>query len=50
LGSGGVAFFDGAFSVYGLEEVLKTIFFLMRYRTPAWYKKSVDELSPPATK
>jgi Na+-driven multidrug efflux pump len=38
-------------SVFGsraLEEVFKTIFFLMRYRTPAWYKKSVDELSAAA--
>ena len=32
------------------QEVLKTIFFLRRYRTPAWYKKSVDELSPTAAK
>ena len=35
----------GVFGSRALEEVLKTIFFLMRYRTPAWYKKSVDELS-----
>jgi hypothetical protein len=33
-----------------LEEVLKTIFFIMLYRTPAWYKKSVHELSPAAAK
>jgi hypothetical protein len=30
--------------------VLKTIFFLLRYRTPAWYKKSVAELSTVAAK
>jgi putative MATE family efflux protein len=40
----------GVFGSRALEEVLKTIFFLMRYRTPAWYKKSVDELSHAATK
>jgi hypothetical protein len=40
----------GVFGSRSLEEVLKTIFFLMRYRTPAWYKKSVDELSPAAAK
>ena len=35
----------GVFGSRALEEVFKTIFFFMRYRTPAWYKKSVDELS-----
>ena len=40
----------GVFGSRALEEVLKTIFFLMRYRTPAWYKKSVDELSPAPAK
>lgn len=40
----------GIFGSRALEEVLKTIFFLMRYRTPAWYKKSVDELRPAAAK
>jgi Na+-driven multidrug efflux pump len=40
----------GIFGSRALEEVLKTIFFLMRYRTPAWYKKSVDELRPGAAK
>jgi putative MATE family efflux protein len=35
----------GVFGSRALEEALKTIFFLLRYRTPAWYKKSVDELS-----
>jgi putative MATE family efflux protein len=40
----------GVFGSRALEEVLKTIFFLMRYRTPAWYKKSVDELSPAGAK
>src|SRR6202790_1049659 len=29
----------GVFGSRALEEVLKTIFFLMRYRTPAWNKK-----------
>jgi Na+-driven multidrug efflux pump len=32
----------GVFGSRALEEVLKTVFFLMRYRTPAWYKKTVD--------
>jgi MATE family, multidrug efflux pump len=27
----------GVFGSRALEEVLKTIFFLLRYRTPAWY-------------
>ena len=40
----------GVFGSRALEEVLKTIFFLMRYRTPAWYKKSVDELSTAGAK
>jgi Na+-driven multidrug efflux pump len=35
----------GVFGSRALEEMLKAIFFLRRYRTPAWYKKSVDELS-----
>ena len=35
----------GVFGSRALEEMLKAIFFLTRYRTPAWYKKSVDELS-----
>jgi Na+-driven multidrug efflux pump len=35
----------GVFGSRALEEVLKAIFFLRRYWTPAWYKKSVDELS-----
>jgi hypothetical protein len=35
----------GVFGSRALEEVLKTIFFLMRCRTPVWYKKSVEELS-----
>jgi Na+-driven multidrug efflux pump len=39
----------GVFGSRALEEVLKAIFFLRRYRTPAWYKKSVDELSQAAT-
>ena len=38
------------FVARALAEVLKTIFYLMRYRTPAWYKKSVDELRPGAAK
>ena len=40
----------GVFGSRALEEVLKAIFFVMRYRTPAWYKKSVDELSVTAAK
>ena len=40
----------GVFGSRALEEVLKTIFFLLRYRTPAWYKKSVAELSTAAAK
>jgi Na+-driven multidrug efflux pump len=40
----------GVFGSRALEEVLKAILFLRRYRTPTWYKKSVDELSNAATK
>lgn len=40
----------GVFGSRALEEVLKAISFVMRYRTPAWYKKSVDELSVTAAK
>jgi putative MATE family efflux protein len=35
----------GVFGSRALEEVLKAIFFFRRYKTPAWYKKSVDELA-----
>lgn len=35
----------GVFGSRALEEVLKTILFLVRYRTSAWYKKSRDELA-----
>ena len=35
----------GVFGSRASEEILKAIFFLRRYTTPAWYKKSVDELS-----
>ena len=35
----------GVFGSRALEEVLKTSFFLVRYRKPSWYKKSVDELA-----
>jgi putative MATE family efflux protein len=40
----------GVFGSRALEEILKTIFFLLRYRTPAWYKKSVDDLANAAAK
>jgi Na+-driven multidrug efflux pump len=40
----------GVFGSRALEEVLKTIFFLLRYRMPAWYKKSVADLSTAASK
>jgi hypothetical protein len=32
----------GVFGSRALEEMLKAIFFLRRYRTPSWYKKSVE--------
>lgn len=40
----------GVFGSRALEEVIKVIFFIKRYRTPTWYKKSVDELSTTAAK
>jgi putative MATE family efflux protein len=40
----------GVFGSRALEEVLKTILFLTRYRTTAWYKKSFDEFSHVAAK
>jgi putative MATE family efflux protein len=40
----------GVFGSRALEEVIKVIFFIKRYRTPTWYKKSVDELSITAAK
>jgi putative MATE family efflux protein len=40
----------GVFGSRALEEVIKVIFFIKRYRTPTWYKKSVDELSVTAAK
>jgi putative MATE family efflux protein len=40
----------GVFGSRALEEIFKTIFFLLRYRTPAWYQKSVDKLSPAPAK
>jgi putative MATE family efflux protein len=40
----------GVFGSRALEEVIKVIFFIRRYRTPTWYKKSVDELSITAAK
>jgi hypothetical protein len=30
----------------GFEKTLKAILFLMRYKTPAWHKKSVGETGP----
>jgi Na+-driven multidrug efflux pump len=39
----------GVFGSRALEEILKAIFFLRRYRTPAWYQKSVDNLEQPST-
>jgi putative MATE family efflux protein len=40
----------GVFGSRALEEVIKVIFFIKRYRTPTWYKKSVNELSVTAAK
>jgi putative MATE family efflux protein len=40
----------GVFGSRALEEIIKVIFFIKRYRTPTWYKKSVDELSITAAK
>jgi putative MATE family efflux protein len=40
----------GVFGSRALEEVVKVIFFIKRYRTPTWYQKSVDELSTTAAK
>lgn len=35
----------GVFGARALEEIIKMIFFLLRFRTPAWYQKSVDDLA-----
>jgi putative MATE family efflux protein len=40
----------GVFGSRALEEVVKVVFFIKRYRTPTWYQKSVDELSTTAAK
>jgi putative MATE family efflux protein len=40
----------GVFGSRALEEVIKVVFFIKRYRTPTWYQKSVDELSTTAAK
>src|SRR3984885_13616757 len=40
----------GVFGSRALEEVVKVIFFIKRYRTPTWYQKSVNELSTTAAK
>jgi putative MATE family efflux protein len=35
----------GVFGARALEEIIKVIFFWLRFRTPAWYQKSVDGLA-----
>jgi Na+-driven multidrug efflux pump len=40
----------GVFGSRALEEVVKVIFFIKRYRTPTWYQKSVDGLSTTVAK
>jgi putative MATE family efflux protein len=39
----------GVFGARALEEIIKMIFFLLRFRTPAWYQNSVDDLSDGAS-
>jgi hypothetical protein len=39
----------GVFGARALEEIIKVIFFLLRFRTPTWYQKSVDGLSDSAS-
>ena len=39
----------GVFGARALEEIIKVIFFLLRFRTPAWYQKSLDGLSNSAS-
>jgi Na+-driven multidrug efflux pump len=36
---------SGVFGARALEEIIKVIVFFLRFRTPAWYQKSVDGLS-----
>ena len=35
----------GVFGARAMEEIIKAITFLLRFRGPVWYQKSVDELS-----
>jgi putative MATE family efflux protein len=40
----------GVFIAKGADEMIKLICFLCRYRTPAWYQKSLEERAPVETK
>ena len=40
----------GVFFAKGGDELTKLVCFFCRYRTPAWYKKSLEELTPVETK
>ena len=33
---------QSVFAARAFEEVLKVVVFLLRYRTPSWYRKSMD--------
>jgi len=33
----------GVFGARAVEEIVKVIVFFLRFRTPAWYRKSAEE-------
>ena len=41
---------QSVFAARALEEVLKTFVFLLRYRTPAWHRKSMNRTAPASSK
>jgi Na+-driven multidrug efflux pump len=36
----------GVFLAKGIDEITKLVCFFWRYRTPAWYKESLEECAP----
>jgi Na+-driven multidrug efflux pump len=41
---------SGVFLAKGADEITKLVLFFFRYRTPAWYKKSLELHTPVETK
>jgi putative MATE family efflux protein len=41
---------SGVFLAKGADEITKLVFFFFRYRTPTWYKKSLEQRAPVETK